>query len=162
MYYGQMQEYGEKVDGRILFHQRRSELHIQIAELSIRAMADPAHCRQWCSALMQLHRMMYGSFNKAPKQILKQSKFIKDDVTIDFNSYLEKVLSKLMKEIMAATQFTERGDGEVKAIVDRKKISDVPYKLDKIQKQMNEIEYAKNLDLPGREDPVIKATRAGR
>lgn len=154
--------YGEKIDGRMLFHQRRSELHTQIAEYAVKAMADPAYCREWCSALMQLHRMMFGSFNKAPSKIIRQAEFIKDDTTMPFNQYLDKMLTHLMREIMAATKFTNRGDGNVIAVIDRVAINDVPFKLDKIQKQINEIEYAKNLDLPQREDPVTKATRGGR
>ena len=158
----QLPNYGEKIDGRILFHQRRSELHEKIAVLSIKAMADPAYCREWCSALMQLQRMMYGSLHKVPNMFLRKSQYVKDNITMPFNDYLERMLVKIMKQIMDATSFVSRGDGTVKIISDRDKLKDIPYKLDKIQKQINEIEYVKNLDLPRRDDPVVKATRAGR
>ena len=145
---------GEKFDGRTLFHMRRSELHQEIAKWSIKAMADPKHCKEWCSALMQLHRMLWGSFEKvSPKESKNGDK-------IPFNEYLEENLWYIQNKIMEATNYSERSDGEVNVLVDRKKISKVPKLLDALQKEMGMIEYKKNLDLPRSEDPVIKATRA--
>ena len=143
--------YGEKFDGRLLFHKRRSEIHEEMAKWSIASMKDPKYLGEWCASLMQLHRMLWGSLGKVEVKVRNGNKEFK----VGFNKYLEKKLYDIHKQILSSFTYNERGDGDVKISVNRDELKNVYFDLDKIQKMMGETEYKKNLDLPPIKDPKV-------
>jgi len=148
----QAPDLGEKFDGRFLFHQRRSNIHEEIAQWSIKAMEDPKYLGRWCGALQQLHRMLWGSLGKAIIKIKGKK--------INFNNYLQIKLRLMNKKILTEYQYNERSDGTIYIKVNRDKLKPLYLILDKIQKQLAEMEYKKNLDLPKTRDPVEECTMA--
>ena len=147
----------EKFDGRLLFHRRRDMVHQELSKWSISAMKDLRYLGEWCAALMQLHRMLYGSLKKVKHKI----KINGQNKVVMFNTYMELKLYKIHKKILSSFKYYERSDGEINIKVDRDKLKDLYFKLDEIQKIFSSIEYDKNLDLPKNRDPVESATTAG-
>ena len=153
--WAQPQGFGEKFDGRLLFHQRRHFIHLDLITWSQKAMKDPKHLADWCAALMALHRLVWGSFNNVMIKVGESKKKMK------FNDYMGVKLKRVNKELLNSMSYYERGDGQIHTKVDRNKIKHLYLILDEIQKELADIEYQKNLDLPRRGDPVVNATTAG-
>jgi len=118
-------------------------------------MKDPKHLADWCAALMALHRLVWGSFNNVMIKVGESKKKMK------FNDYMGVKLKRVNKELLNSMSYYERGDGQIHTKVDRNKIKHLYLILDEIQKELADIEYQKNLDLPRRGDPVVNATTAG-
>lgn len=153
MAYYQNQQVGEKFDGRLLFHERRNQVHLDIIKWSTMAVKDPKYLGEWCASLMALHRMLWGSLEKIKVPF--------KDKEVLFNSYMESKLRVINKRIMDSFSYIERASGEVFIKTDRNKLKGLYLQLDKAHKELASIEYKKNLDLPKRRDPVEDCTTGG-
>lgn len=144
---------GEKFDGRIFFHERRHNVHLDIIKWSQKAVKDPQYLAEWCASLMALHRMLWGSLEKVNFKFRNKR--------IPFNRYMEKKLFLINQKILDSFTYYERANGEVYIKTDRAKLKGLYNALDKAHKQLAEIEYKKNLDLPKSGGMVEDCTTGG-
>ena len=144
---------GEKFDGRLLFHDRRNQVHLDIIKWSQMAVKDHKYLGEWIASLMALHRMMWGSFSNVKIKYHNEK--------IPFNTYMQTKLRILHKKIMDTFQYVERANGEIYIKADREKLKGLYLKIDEAQKEIAIMEYQKNFDLPKTTNAVDGCTTGG-
>jgi hypothetical protein len=138
---------GEEYDGRLLFHSRRNNIHVSLIILSKKAFVDNSYMEEFCTELINLHILLYGSVEGLKRT---ESITLKNGQKYfpSFNEYMTLKLRKILLIILENTQVNERADGKISKLVNREAIKHLWFDLDIARREFALIEYQKNLDLP--------------
>lgn len=150
----QSQDTSERFDGRLLFHDRRHNIHNDLIKWAQLSVKDPRYVGEWCASLMALHRLMWGAFERVLVTLERHPK----NVRVRFNHYMETKLLIINRRILKSMTYIERGNGDIYIRADRNKLKHLCTALDKAQKEIASVEYSKNFDLPAKRSYMEEAT----